>query len=636
MRLNEWRGDSTMRTVQWTRLRWIGRSAVVVAAALALSGCPALGPRGEAPPSQDRARALERSGDYAGAASVYERLAAQNSGTQQNAYLLLAAREYLRARRAEDAQRVLARIAPPLSPDQSFERQMLAVELALARNQPNEAWQQISSIQQPAAPQGALRYLSLRQRAAFATSRPADGVRAEIARERFLATSDERTQSRIELLNQLRDAQERGVRVEPRAFTDNVVRGWLELAALGAAAARNAVMAQADIQAWISRYPAHPAIDVVRTELLGQRLGPQQAIPHVALLLPLSGRTGAAGASVRDGFMTAYYSAPPSQRPRVRLYDTAQVSAAEAIARARAEGAEFIVGPLTRDAVMAAADLGDARPPILALNFLPADRPGPAGFYQFALSPEDEARAVAQRILADGHRRGVALVPEGDWGARVLAAFRQEIEAGGGVLLADVTLDSTRSDWTPEITQVLRIDDSRARLRRLESILGTRLQFEPRRRADLDFIFAPGPAATARLMRPQLRFHFAGDVATYATSDAFEPDPRANEDMEGLMFPDMPWVLGGDLAESVRSLAGEAWPAGGPRRNRLFAFGFDAYRLASALRSQGVNSIVNVNGLTGRLTLDADRRVHRELAWAEVHNGETRPLTVAAAAATTP
>jgi outer membrane PBP1 activator LpoA protein len=316
---------------------------------------------------------------------------------------------------------------------------------------------------------------------------------------------------------------------------------------------------------------------------------------------------------------------------------SAEISAAEAIGRARDEGAEFIVGPLTRDEVTAAADLGDARPPILALNFLPSERPGPAGFYQFALSPEEEARQVARRVLADERRRGVALVPEGDWGVRVLAAFRQELEAGGGALVADVALPTVQTDYALEITQVLRITDSRARHKRLESVLGTKLQFEPRRRGDIDFIFAPSPAATARLVRPQLRFHFAGDVATYATSDAFEPDPSANEDMEGLMFPDMPWMLGGGLSDSVRSAARDAWPSGGPRRNRLFAFGFDAFRLAVAIRATGTG--VNIDGLTGRLTLDSDRRVHRELAWAQLHNGQTRPLALVAAqspAATSP
>jgi outer membrane PBP1 activator LpoA protein len=82
----------------------------------------------------------------------------------------------------------------------------------------------------------------------------------------------------------------------------------------------------------------------------------------------------------------------------------------------------------------------------------------------------------------------------------------------------------------------------------------------------------------------------------------------------------------------VRSALRDAYPnGGGPRRNRLFAFGFDAYRLAAALRGNGTN--VQVDGLTGRLTLDPDHRVHRELAWAQIHNGQIRIITTPAPAA---
>ncbi len=28
---------------------------------------------------------------------------------------------------------------------------------------------------------------------------------------------------------------------------------------------------------------------------------------------------------------------------------------------------------------------------------------------------------------------------------------------------------------------------------------------------------------------------------------------KANEDLDGLMFPDMPWILGGDLPDAVRA-----------------------------------------------------------------------------------
>jgi len=349
--------------------------------------------------------------------------------------------------------------------------------------------------------------------------------------------------------------------------------------------------------------------------------------PHIALLLPVTGRTNAAAVAVREGFLAAYYQAPAAQRPRVRVYDTGTQSVADAMTRAAAMGAELIVGPLTREEVIAAAQFAGTRPPMLALNFLGSETPAPARFYQYALSPEDEARLVARRVLEDHHRRGVAITPAGDWGTRVLAAFREELQAGGGELIGAATIDPSRTDYSEAVTQVLGISESQARYRRLEGTLGTKLQFEPRRRADIGFIFAAGPANTERLLRPQLRFHFAGDIPTYATSAAFEPDVRSNQDLDGLIFPDMPWMLGGDLADAVRAALHDAWPNSGLQRSRLFAFGFDAYRLAVALRSHPGD--VNIEGLTGRLSFDAEHRVRRELGWAQMHDGELRPAPAA-------
>src|SRR3569833_2823240 len=494
----------------------------------------------------------------------------------------------------------------------------------------------------PATVPEAVEYLRTRQEAAFAAVRPADAIAAEISLEPWLANAQELRQSRLDLLNQLRAASDHGLKIDPRSTNDPVVRGWLELAPLAASASHNPNAAIPNIEAWRARNPNHPASEIVRTQLLGnQQVQPLEAAEaHIALLLPITGRAGAAATQVRDGFMTAYYQSAAAQRPRVRVYDTGDGGGiAEAVTRATQEGAVFIVGPLTREEVTATADLASAHPPILALNFLPPDHAAPPTFYQYALSPEDEARLAARRILADGHRHGIALVPSGDWGTRVLTAFKQELEAGGGQLFATTTIDPQLTDYSDEVQQILRITDSRTRYKRLEAILGTKLQFEPRRRADLEFIFAPAQASIERLLRPQLRFHYAGDVATYATSDAFEPDARANQDLEGLMFPDMPWMLGGDLAEAVRASVRDAWASGGPRRGRLFAFGFDAYRLALALHKHTTTNNINIEGLTGRLTVDADRRVHRDLSWAQIHDGEVRVLqppgqpTPAAAAA---
>jgi outer membrane PBP1 activator LpoA protein len=351
---------------------------------------------------------------------------------------------------------------------------------------------------------------------------------------------------------------------------------------------------------------------------------------NVALIMPTSGKLSSAGISLREGFMTAYYQTPAAQRLHVRFYDTAEIGVGAAVSQATRDGAELIVGPLAREAVTAAAAITSARPPILALNFLPPGTPVPAAFYQFALSPEDEARQVARRVLADGHHNGVALVPSGDWGARVLAAFTQELQAGGGALLAQASFDAARSDYSFEITQVLRISDSVARDKRLESVLGTKLEFQPRLRGDIEFIFAASQANTARLLLPQLRFHFAGAIATYATSDSFEAHPTANQDLEGLLIPDMPWMLGGELADRVHDAAHAAWPTGGPHRTRIYAFGYDAYLLAAALHAQRGATQVAVEGLTGRLSLDAERRVQRELVWGSMHNGQPKALAAAA------
>jgi uncharacterized protein len=144
------------------------------------------------------------------------------------------------------------------------------------------------------------------------------------------------------------------------------------------------------------------------------------------------------------------------------------------------------------------------------------------------------------------------------------------------------------------------------------------------------FIFAPGQAQQERLLRPQLKFYFAGDVPTYATADAFEPNVNANQDLDGLVFPDAPWMLGGAIVDSVRDATNAAWPTGGPKRNMLFAFGFDAARLASALRSMPAQSgnatSLSVDGLTGHLTIAADGHVLRDLMWAQIRNGEPRLL----------
>jgi uncharacterized protein len=247
---------------------------------------------------------------------------------------------------------------------------------------------------------------------------------------------------------------------------------------------------------------------------------------------------------------------------------------------------------------------------------------------------------VARFIGASGRRRGVVLTPEGDWGARVAAAFDEELRAAGGYVLGQASYgSSSRNDFGAAIMQVLRTDDSNARHQRIQAAIGQKLEIQPRRRPDIQFIFAPSQPATARLLRPQVRFHLAGagqgDIPTYTLGDAYEPHPSANQEIEGVLFPDMPWMLhdDGHIGE-VRRAANAAFGDSPARRGRLFAFGFDAFRIASSLQR---GRTIDPRGLTGTLSLDAEGRVRRELEWVRIKSGVPAPLERAdapAAAAT--
>ena len=607
------------------RARWTVSLAALAAVTLILAGCAGV-PRGPAPSAQ-QAATLARQGDLAGAAQIYEALANESQGSVRNDFALQAAQAYLAAKRLDDAARALDLLSPPLSGSEALNRSLIGVQLALQRGQTPQAWSLVQGITPPTQTDDAIRYLRLKQRVALAAGHAAAGVEAEMQLEHWLLNAAAIEQSRLDLLDALRDAVEAGVRIQPEGQQGAVVQGWLELAPLAAQAAHNPTSAMAGLSAWLSSHPDHPAVQAVRSQLLGQQPQPLAAQAHIALLLPITGAAGPLAVSVRDGFLTAYYQTNVQQRPVVRVYDTGGGQPiADVIGAATQAGADMIVGPLTRQAVAAAAEDHVQRPPLLALNFLPDGEQAPPLFFQFALSPVEEAKLVARRVLSDGHSLGIAIVPAGEFGSRVLAAFTQQLQSGGGTLLASTMIDPAEADYSDALKQVLGIDQSRARLDKLEALLGTHLQFVPRRREDIQFIFSPAPAGVERLLQPQLRFYYAGGIPTYATSDAFDPDPRANQDLDGLMFPSIPWLLGNPLAEAVQSAASQAWPAGGPERGRLFAFGFDAYRIAEALRQNSAPSSLDIDGLTGQLTLDADGRIRRQLTWAQLHGGEVTEL----------
>jgi outer membrane PBP1 activator LpoA protein len=435
-----------------------------------------------------------------------------------------------------------------------------------------------------------------------------------VERERWLTDPVALGASRAELYDKIRNAAEHGQSLKPPPKTDPIVVGWLELGPVAVGLARDPMRAAAALNNWKRLYPNHPANDSVLASA-GTQIAQATEFPdQIALLLPLSGRSEALGVAVRDGFIAGYLEQDAATRPRLRIYDVAAETVAGAYNQAIADGAGFVVGPLTKEDVAAVVPLSGGRIPVLALNFLGDTVSTPRNFYQFALSPEDEARNVARRAVADGRLNGVAIVPASEWGNRVAAAFADELSHHGGAVLDSQRYETAQVDFSEAIKQVMQIHVVKG---------------EPvTHRTDAAFIFvAAGSAGIARQILPQLKFHYAGDVPVYSTSDSFEPDATANSDVEGMLFPDMPWMVANDpVTSQIRESVRAAWPARAARRDRLYAFGFDAYRLVPMLRSKTTAEGSQISGVTGKLRLDDRNRIHRELDWAQIKNGVPNSL----------
>ena len=349
----------------------------------------------------------------------------------------------------------------------------------------------------------------------------------------------------------------------------------------------------------------------------------QEIYPNrIALLLPLSSQQQISAQAVLDGFFAAHLGNPNAIEAQIKIYDTGLIDAEEAYAQSVADGADFIVGPLLKPSVEVIERKAGFFP-TLALNFTQNNQPPPAGFFQFTLAPEDEAAEIARHAIKKGAATAVAMVPADDWGIRLLNSFQKEFEELGGKLLQFRTYGTETRDFSATITALLNLTNSNQRYQRLTANLRVPIEFEPRRRQDIDTIFVAALPSAGRMLAPQLRFHFAGDILTYATSDVYVPGNNAgNADLNGVLVTETPWVLAPHPdTEKLKAELKRYWPNQAPSLARLHSLGFDAHRLIPLLYKKN-EQFTSISGLSGNLTLGADGRIHRRLPIGQFRNGD--------------
>ena len=503
----------------------------------------------------------------------------------------------------------------------------LRAEIALLRQQAEAALQMLPAPQQTGNAQLAAWIEDVRAQAYFAAGLPIAAVQALVERARYLQTPDQLQANEAMIWNGLNQAQlELGLQSR-LGQADALTRGWVELALIGRSVWLDYSAQRASVADWQARHPNHPG-HAWTGRLDDSRNASPIAFRTIALLLPLQGATASAAQTVRDGFVGAWF-ADSMERPAVKLYDTGDTLEAmlAAYQTALSEGAEFIVGPLRKDNVEALAAQGQPPVPILALNYLDQHSLAPFNMYQWGLAPEDEARQAAERAVADHQYRALVLAPNNAWGDRVSEAFGQRLQELGGQVLEQARFEAETRDYSTEIKRLLNLDESAQRNATIRAMLGEQPQFEPHRRQDVDLIFVAARSEQGRSIRPQLKFHRAGDLPLYSTALIYDGREQNNRELDGIRFCDMPWMLDtpGPWTRTQQQLA-QQFPDRYRSLPRLFVLGHDAYFLVRLIQSGRLRPGMYLPAASGNLSLQRNGVISRGLRCATLENGKPQTL----------
>lgn len=389
---------------------------------------------------------------------------------------------------------------------------------------------------------------------------------------------------------------------------DSLQLAWIKLAILTKQKNSSSKHLADALLAWRKEFPYHPGNALIPDNKILDALKTSQIPQQIAVLLPQEGSYRLASNSIREGILRSYYAnSPRGVKQKIKFYDTTQASSIIALyQQAIAEGADLIIGPLTKDKVQQLRETMHFDKPTLALNY--SNNVNTTNFYEFGLLPEDEITQIVSRAREAGHVHAILIAPQTEWGKRLSSAFLSKWQKAGGQL-QEAWYFSNRENFNQDIARLLKVNlVTDKRLMKKEN---NKKILSQQRRQDIDVIFLFAEANDAQLIVPLLRFYYAGEIPIFANSSIYSGkfNGTQNLDLKGVIICDIPWQI--KLANQTHTEKPEA--------ERLYAMGQDAYLLSQSLERLEYLPQFPLYGMTGAMTMSPQHQIHRRLPCAPIN-----------------
>ncbi len=326
----------------------------------------------------------------------------------------------------------------------------------------------------------------------------------------------------------------------------------------------------------------------------------------IAVMLPESGKYKVIAEFIKNGILKSYFAYPSEKSPiRLRFYDSSDLTnVMQLYYQAKLDGAEYIIGPVQKEAIELLSGLDD--PNLLALNTIKQA----TVFNQFNLRNHSAEMHLLAALESQQYKNLAILASDHPKQQAFAKTFASQWLKDETHNLVKITYREDELKYREALGKLLNESQSVERKNTLRWIVGKPLDYFPRVRQDLDAILMLDKANRLAVFNPQFDF-FQLSIPIYG-EEALRvktlKQATANPDLNNIRVLNPPYAL---EPENLTNL--------------FEAFGWDSFLLSTqmhALKNGGCLTAAK----TGILSID-NTRVEQQLIWTEYSkNGQLRPF----------